>query len=288
MSMKKVATISVVIPAYNEGYDLEPCLEALARQRVKPLEVLVVDNNSTDNTIEIAKKYSFVKVLHEKQQGVVFARDKGFNAARGDIIARIDADTVVPKGWTKQIQTIFKNDAIDAVSGKMYYNVGLAHIVNQIDLYFRRRISRLLGQTNTVFLQGANMAMRKEAWGSCKHAMCREQDMHEDFDLAIHLQEYGNSVVFDERLTATISARRIDSGFVDFINYVRMSPHTYALHELKSRRHMYSAIALVIVCYVPARIVYRGYCPDRQQFMWSRVFMSRATERRTDPTKLYF
>src|SRR5688572_27451257 len=95
-TMVKHPSVSIVIPAYNEEGQLALCLEAIARQTVKPVEVIVVDNNSTDGTVEVAGRYPFVTVLHEWRQGVVHARDCGFDAAKGDIIGRIDAETVMP------------------------------------------------------------------------------------------------------------------------------------------------------------------------------------------------
>src|SRR5687767_1835934 len=99
MLMNTRLRVSLVIPAYNEESHLRACLDAVAAQTVRPFEVIVVDNNSTDTTVAIARSYSFVAVMHESQQGIVYARNAGFNAARGDIIARIDADTHLSPNW---------------------------------------------------------------------------------------------------------------------------------------------------------------------------------------------
>lgn len=286
MYMKNVNRVSLVIPAYNEEDYLKQCLEAIKQQSVQPYEVIVVDNNSTDKTAEIARSFSFVKLLSEKRQGVVFARDRGFNAARGEIIGRIDVDTILPADWVQNVQKIFAYSQVSAVSGAMHYDVALAQTVDKIDLFFRRRLARLLGESDTVFLQGASMALRRSAWLRVRHALCRKGNMHEDFDLAIHLQEYGYEVAFDERLQANISARRTDVSFLQFANYVFMSPHTYAQHQLKSRKHMYSVVAVALIGYIPARILYRGYDIERDKFSLTRVFTSRVAASRVDPTKI--
>lgn len=284
--MKNMNRVSLVIPAYNEEHYLKECLEAIKRQTVRPYEVIVVDNNSTDKTAEIARSFPFVKLLSEKRQGVVFARDRGFNAAKGEIIGRIDVDTILPADWVQNVQKIFAYSQVSAVSGAMHYDVALAQTVDKIDLFFRRRLARLLGESDTVFLQGASMAMRRSAWLRVRHALCRKGNMHEDFDLAIHLQEHGYEVAFDERLHANISARRTDVSFLQFANYVFMSPHTYAQHQLESRKHMYTVVAIAILCYIPARILYRGYDIKRDKFSWTRVFTSRLEPSRVDPTKV--
>lgn len=283
--MKSTLRVSLVIPAYNEASCIRQCLEAISRQTVKPYEVIVVDNNSTDKTAEIAKSFPFVKLLHERRQGVVFARDRGFDAARGDIIGRIDVDTVLPPDWIQNVQKIFTDSHVTAVSGVMHYDVALAHIADKVDLFFRRRLAHMLKESDTVFLQGANMAVRRSAWLQVRHMVCRKGDMHEDFDLAIHLQEHGHVVAFDERLHAYISARRTDVSFLQFANYVFKSPHTYAQHRLESR-HMYAVVVLAFIGYIPARILYRGYDAERDKFSWFRVFASRLEPSRIDPTKL--
>jgi glycosyltransferase involved in cell wall biosynthesis len=284
MSKQTSLKISIVIPVFNEADSLAACLDAIASQMIKPLEVIVVDNNSTDTSKQIAREYSFVKLLTERRQGVVFARDRGFDAAKGDIIARIDADTQIPVDWVQQLQAIFTDLSIDAVSGVMHYEVPLAPLVDKIDLHFRRSISRQLRFTDTVFLQGANMAIRTHAWRMSRKHMCRKGSMHEDFDLAIHVQECGFRVVFDERLHAVISARRIDTGFLDFAHYVSRSSHTYAQHQLPERRHMYGAMLFSLLVYMPARIMVRGYCNQRQTFSFWRALLPRETAARTNPT----
>ncbi len=105
--MQTPLSLSLVIPAYNEERHLAACLDAVSRQAVMPSEVIVVDNNSTDRTAEIARSYPFVRVVQEPRQGIVFARNAGFDAARGDIIGRIDADTIIPSDWTKHVLAFF-------------------------------------------------------------------------------------------------------------------------------------------------------------------------------------
>lgn len=272
--MSKDIRVSLVLPAYNEAAYLRTCLEAIAQQTVTPFEVIVVDNNSTDETADIAASFPFVKLLRERKQGVVYARTKGFNAARGDVIARIDVDTLLPPDWIESVQYIFADESVAAVSGAAhYYDVALPRIVNTIELFFRRRLAKQLARSDSVFLQGANMAMRRSAWRHIKPVLCMRGNMHEDFDLAIHLQEYGHKVIFEESLVANLSARRTDVSYLKFIDYVKMSPHTYALHHIDARRHMYLVVALSLAGYIPARILYKGYDAETGRFLWSKLLV---------------
>lgn len=250
--------ISIVIPAYNEAAQLAACLRTIAVQRHKPFEVIVVDNNSTDRTAAVARRFKFVTVITAKRQGVVHARDRGFNAARGDIIGRIDADTRLPRDWTQQLIRIFADTTIDAVTGSMeYYDIPCRQLFSMCDLLLRRRTARLMG--DEVFLQGANMAIRRSAWQVVKHDLCRRAGLHEDFDVAIHLSQAGRRVAFDESLRASISARCVDDGIRAFWSYALLNPSTYAQHELTVGRHMYLTVGIVLLCHLPMRTLYRSH-----------------------------
>ena len=273
--------VSIVIPVYNEADRLAACLEAIARQTVAPYEVIVVDNNSTDNTVAIAESFNFVKLLREPKQGVVHARNRGFNAVSGDIIGRIDADTLLPASWTAQIQKSFENTAVSAISGAPhYYDFPLDKLADAIDLPLRTHLARKLGNTN--YLWGANMAVRRTAWLKVRNELCNIARMHEDFDLAIHLQARGLRVTYDERLIASVSSRRIDTGLMAYLRYTLISPRTYALHKLSSRRHMYPVLLVCWLCYFPGRLIYRAYNPATGAFSLIRLLAS--TNRRVDPT----
>ena len=275
--------ISIVIPVYNEAERLDACLRSIAAQTATPYEVIVVDNNSTDTSLAIAECFDFVTILHEPKQGVLHARTSGFNAARGDIIARIDADSILPTNWTEVTRSVFTDKSVDATSGvALYYNVAAAPLFNAIDLFFRRRLSRQL--KDRVFLWGANMAIRRSAWQRVKPALCSRGGIHEDYDIAIHLQEIGGLVTFDERLQAMVSSRRIDVGYLEFMKYVWVSPKTYAKHSIRGYRHMYWVVLACAVGYLPARVLHRGYDPTFDRFIWSKVFAPSTVIPRVDPT----
>ncbi len=99
--------ISVVIPARNEERELPACLEALRLQDYQhEYEIIVVDNSSTDNTARVAASLG-ARVIHEPRKGAGWARQAGFAAAKGKIIASTDADTLVPTNWLSSIADAF-------------------------------------------------------------------------------------------------------------------------------------------------------------------------------------
>jgi glycosyltransferase involved in cell wall biosynthesis len=273
--------VSIVIPVYNEAEHLAACLEAISRQSVLPHEVIVVDNNSSDGTAAIALSFPFVQLLTEEKQGVVHARNRGFDAASGEIIGRIDADTLLPTDWVQRIQSIFAASDVSAVSGSAhYYDFALAALADRIDFGLRGHLARKLGQDN--FLWGANMAVRRSDWQAVRQNLCDAANMHEDFDLGIHLQAQGLRVDYDQNLLAGVSSRRVDTSFRSFVSYSLVSPKTYAAHGLKSGRHMYPVLFVCWAAYLPARLVYKGYNHETGSFSLSQLLT--ATNSRVDPT----
>ena len=265
-------TISLIIPAYNEERYLSACLEAVAQQTVKPIEVILVNNNSTDGTAEVASKYPFVRLIKETSQGVIHARSTGFDAAHGDIIARIDADTLLPVDWIANLKAIFQEDSeLDALSGAVsYYDLPYHKLASKIDLIFRQSIANRMG--DEVFLYGANMAIRRQSWLKAKPFLCKSSGLHEDFDLAIHAQETGAKVVFDKRLKAAVSLRRIDVSWSHFLQYAMLNPRTYAVHGKTSQRHMYGALALVLSFFWFIKLLHRSYDSKSLKYTWRKLF----------------
>ena len=272
----------MVLPAYNEAADLRSCLDAIMAQTVAPYEVIVVDNNSSDDTASIAAEYPGVRVLSEPRQGVVYARTCGFDAARGDIIGRIDADTLLKSNWIETVQRIFSDDAeLAAVSGRVrYYDTAWKSAVNGFDHFFRK----VLGG-NKMFLQGVNMALRRDSWQLVREHVCLRGGLHEDFDLAIHLHDLGLRVGYDDRLLAGISLRRMNADFSSYLNYVRVQPRTFMDHGKYRVASVYIVAVLAVFAYVPCRLLYRGFDPERERFSLRRMLFLNSLAR-PDPTDI--
>lgn len=111
-------TITVIIPAYNAARTLEPCLRALAESDVKPLECIVVDDGSKDNTPEVARQFGATVLPTEGRRGPAHARNVGASKARGDIVFFIDADICVQPNTVSRVLNRFATDpGMDAVIG---------------------------------------------------------------------------------------------------------------------------------------------------------------------------
>ena len=122
--------LAFVIPAYNEEALVGKCVESVlaeVKRSGRQIDVVVVNNNSTDRTAEVAGACPGVRVIDEKQQGLVSARDGGFQATTAELVANIDADTIVPPGWLDTVFREFeKDDKLVCLSGPyIYYDLSV-------------------------------------------------------------------------------------------------------------------------------------------------------------------
>ncbi|HVE80880.1 MAG TPA: glycosyltransferase [Candidatus Dormibacteraeota bacterium] len=100
--MKK-PLVSIVIPSYNHSRFLTDAVNSALAQTYRPLEVIVVDDGSTDNTADIAKKFgSKISYIRQTNQGPSAARNKGVAAAKGEYLLFLDADDLLEPGYIEQ------------------------------------------------------------------------------------------------------------------------------------------------------------------------------------------
>jgi glycosyltransferase involved in cell wall biosynthesis len=216
--MKNILTLSIVIPVYNEQSYLKACLDSIVAQTQKPDEVIVVDNNSTDQTAKLAKSYKFVRLLREPKRGVVFARNRGFNAASSTLIGRIDADTILAADWVEKVKAAYvkagQPELYAASAGSTFRNQGWAPAWRALHLLTYFWPSRLILGHST--LVGSNMFITRKLWLSVRAATCKRTDVHEDMDLAWHAHRAGAKVNLLRDLKASILARQMPSRLLSY------------------------------------------------------------------------
>lgn len=211
--------ISVVIPAYNEEKILPKSLESLKNQKFSgTFEIIVVDNDSTDSTLIIAKKMG-AKVIFEKIHRIAYARQAGFDNAKGSIIASTDADTIVPNDWLQKIfDTFQKDDKIIAISGnvRLFGAKSLRAAFFNLFIPLTKFLAWLMSRQG--FFSGANFAIRKknfiEIGGFNKKLSCGE-----DTELALRARKVGK-IVFKNDIKVSTSARRYEgTKIIDVFKY---------------------------------------------------------------------
>jgi glycosyltransferase involved in cell wall biosynthesis len=202
--------VSVVIPARDDAEHLGRCLRALAVQTIPPWEVLVVDNASTDDTRAVAVAHG-ARVVAEPRVGIPAAAATGYDAAHGEVIARLDADSVPPPDWVARVGAAMSSAPLaDAVTGTgVFYDappgLGRPLAAAYLGAYY------LLGMAGAGHhvLWGSNMALRREVWQGARDRVHRhEAEVHDDMDLALVLGP-GARIRLVPGLTVGVSARSL-------------------------------------------------------------------------------
>lgn len=250
---KKAQAVSIVIPVFNEENHLKSCLEHIEKQTIKPFEVIVVDNNCTDGSMAVARNFPFVRIVSEKQQGIVHARNAGFDAVNSSIIARIDADTRLPTDWIERVEKFYENprhEKYAITGGCAFYNVRIPRIDEWITSQFVFRMNRMI--VGHYLLWGSNMALPKSAWLAVKSKTCTRQDIHEDLDLAIHLHRAGFKISYQATLIVGAKMKRVFDNRQGLWGRLRMWPQTLRVHHIKRWVFGYvGALFLYITQFVP-------------------------------------
>jgi glycosyltransferase involved in cell wall biosynthesis len=200
-----------VIPAHNEEDFLGACLDSLqAQDYPQPPQIIVVDNNSTDRTAEVAAERG-VTVVHESRPGVCWARQCGTKLADGEIVVSTDADTTYSSGWLSRIDQAFRHDpARVAVGGPCrftdapFWGRAYAWVLFRLVQLF----TRLLGRVP--YVTATNLAFRRTAFTGYDTQATQGGD---ELGLLRQLRAVG-PVVFDYGNPVFTSARRMYRGLV--------------------------------------------------------------------------
>ena len=190
--------LSVIVPAYNEADARRECLASLFAQIDEIHEVIVVDNNSTDQTQGVIAEFAALSnkfaSVPATEQGVIFARTVGLDHATGDVLARIDADARVNPAWAKAVLDYFGKygDTYQAGTGMctiydLPFQDGFRESHAKIAEETCRKLER--GEpADTERLFGSNMAIKKSAWHQIRSMSSMRNDVHEDLDVTLCLK----------------------------------------------------------------------------------------------------
>ncbi len=208
--------LSFVVPAYNEEAYLSACLESILEQTRElelAAEIVVVNNASTDRTREVALRFAGVTVVDEPRKGLTYARQAGFAATRGLLIANVDADSRLTPGWVAQVlRTFAREPGLAALSGPLVYYDLPPGQRRQVRVFYgiafaTYAINRWVLRVGSM-VQGGNFVVSRtalEAIGGFNTAIAF---YGEDTDLARRLHKVGPTR-FTFALKMNSSARRL-------------------------------------------------------------------------------
>jgi len=236
--------ITVVIPTYNEEKNIERCLSALKEQTIprEDFEIIVVDGQSTDRTVELAQRYAD-RVIQQVSKGVGGARNDGVEIAKGDIIVTTDADCIPHSEWLEVVREHFKEEKVIAVTGVLdpIDYEGL----NRYEAYIYRKLFWVSNHMLTVLaiighyhLCGANSAFHRDTF--LEVGGYQDLPYSDDVEIFKRLKPKGRMVLAN-RMKVYYSIRRIKkmslmryiyqitkNDFVTMILRVKITDDSYA------------------------------------------------------------
>lgn len=242
--------ISIIIPARNEEKYIEGCLTSiLFQQHGANFEVIVVDNASSDRTAAVVrKKFPQAKVLSEQRPGTNRSRQKGFDAATGDIVVFLDADVRLPEGWLQRIENRLKRSPdLVAISGPYrYYDIPwFLNVLSDLYTFLVTLPWQLFTKITGLpsFMIGGNMAIRKNRLIEAGGLNTDLQFFGDDTDTGRRLYKVGR-VIFSFRFWVYTSARRYKKNGVvkTTVAYLRNYFSLIYTHKLKDSNKTYEEI----------------------------------------------
>ena len=177
--------VSVIVPLYNAAPYIGEALESIIASTYRPIEVVVVDDGSTDNSLSIAQtfanEHSEVSVLHQENAGVSAARNKAIENAQGEWILPVDADDRISATYIEKAISIMAEDVRVIGCRAMYFGA------KQGEWQLPEYTPELLARKNMIPISSL---FRKADWQRVG-GFCEEDIFREDWDFWLSLMELG-------------------------------------------------------------------------------------------------
>jgi cellulose synthase/poly-beta-1,6-N-acetylglucosamine synthase-like glycosyltransferase len=190
--------VSIILPARNADQNMSAALNAISQQDYAPYEVIIISDGSTDQTVEICRKYPYQLIVQE-WRGTASAENAGVALARGEILYFTDADVVMPRDTLRRVVATLKNhpEAV-ALSGCYSAETPGSHFFS----LYKNALHRYVHRSNapyTVNLFGANSAIWREAFAKVG-GFDGEQKAIEDVELGFRLLRAGYRILMAKEI----------------------------------------------------------------------------------------
>lgn len=237
--------VSIVIPAYNAAKTLGACLAACKKQTHRDLEIVVVDDGSTDDTAAIAQAVKGVRCIRQENAGPAAARNRGARETQGEIIAFTDSDCVPQRDWVARLAACFEED----VAG-----VGGTYGIENPQSLLARLVHEEIAARHAAFdrevdfLGSFNVAYRRDAFeaaGGFNEDF--RQASGEDNDLAYRLHAAGHRLLFcPEAVVGHVHPERLGAYLRTQARHGFWRMKLYKLHPKRMHGDRYAGFADLI------------------------------------------
>ena len=181
-------SLSFIIPVLNGEKFIGDCLSYMSKEMAPQDEVIVVDNGSTDRTIEIAESFDRVRVIHHPKITIAAMRNRGSEIARGNVLAFIDCDCLICPGWRKAAEETLADDSVHATGS--HFDLSLTPTwIEKAWIPPRKNLPE-----KTHYIPSGNLVVRKDVYdeiGGFDESLVTD----EDTEIGHRLNRLGHTIV---------------------------------------------------------------------------------------------
>jgi glycosyltransferase involved in cell wall biosynthesis len=228
--------VTVVVAAYNAERVIGGCLASLAACTYPDLDVIVCDDGSTDATRERARKFPF-RLLELEHGGLSAARNEGIAAARGDIIAFLDADARCHPEWPFHLALAFEDEAVKGAGGPNLPVPESGFVERAVALAPGNPTEVLISDTRAEHVPGCNMAFRRSALEAVGGFDAVYTAAGDDVDVCWKLLDRGEEIAFSPAAQVLHHRRSSVAGYLrQQIGYGKSERMVYHRHRHRFNR----------------------------------------------------
>ena len=247
--------ISVIVPIYNSNETLSECLDGIFSNKVENFEVIVVDDKSTDNSVEIAKNYDCKIIELSENKGPAFARNTGANSATGDILLFIDSDVIINSDALMNVNQLFENNKETIFQGIYSHKSNYKNISTQYQQSFYSYYSWNPKDNYTDILTSCYFSIEKKKFFECGGFNTKiKRATAEDEEFGYKLIDKGYKILISRELSAHHKVnysvlKYIKRNFIMYIDTAQMYLRNlrYVKKRVKQNRYFNPLMALGVL-----------------------------------------
>lgn len=190
--------LSVIIPVYNDEKFLKECLTSIFNSDYNDFEVIVVDDNSKDNSVEVAKKFPCRVIELKKNEGVANARNQGVEAAKGDILVFFDSDIIIEKDTLSKFAKAHEDPTVKVCQCQISTKSVTEGFIPDLIALTWHNIFNVMGK-NPSYLSTMAFSIEKKVFNEIGGFNTSfESSGGEEFEIGMELKKYGYLIDSDQ------------------------------------------------------------------------------------------
>jgi GT2 family glycosyltransferase len=213
--------ITIYVPCFNAEAWLARVLSGVMEQTLRPAEVIVVDDGSRDQSVEIAGRFGVKLIRQERNRGLAAARNAAMRAAQSELVAAVDADVVPERDWLERLARHFENTKVALAGGKLVEAVDRRLADRWRAVHLRQHWGDAAVE-NPPWVFGANALARRSAVLEAGGYDERLRTNGEDSNLSMRLRERGWTTFYEPAaLCRHLREDTVESALTTFWRYRR-------------------------------------------------------------------